>query len=303
MGRGLNVAIATCAALPGGYDDDQPLAEALRSLHAEAEFTVWDEPAVVWERFDRVVVRSTWDYLFKRDAYIAWAESLDGKVQNASALLRWNSDKRYLGDLAEAGLPVVQTRFAGPSDPLPELDGEVVVKPAVSAGARDTGRFSECAHAEALALIARIRDQGRTAMVQPYLPAVEERGETAIVFTAGRISHVLRKRAVLRADEEAPIREDELSAAAVMWDPDLVVAGEATAAERDLADRVIADVAGRFGAPPLYARVDMLDDGAGSPLVLELEAVEPCLYLRTAPAAAHDLAAAILAWHGLTSAP
>jgi len=295
MGRAVNVAIATCAALPGGFDDDQPLAEALRAGGSEAAFEVWDDPAVDWERFDRVVVRSPWDYVFKPDEFIAWAESLDGKVQNSPELLRWNSDKRYLADLAEAGLPVVETGFAGPSDPRPDLEGEVVVKPAISAGARDTGRFSERAHAQALALITRLQHEGRTAMVQPYLPAVEERGETAIVFTAGRISHVLRKRAVLGADEEAPIHEDELSAAAVMWDPDLVTAADATAAERELAGRVIADVERRFGAPPLYARVDMLDDGQGSPLLLELEAVEPCLYLRTAPAAAGDLAAAVLA--------
>ena len=203
----MEIAIATCSALPGGYDDDQPLAEALRSLGASAAFAVWDDPAVEWERFDRVVVRSPWDYVLKRDEFIGWAASLDGKVQNAPELLRWNSDKHYLADLAEAGLPVVRTLFAGPSDPLPDLDGEVVVKPAISAGARDTGRFSARAHAHAVALIARLQGEGRTAMVQPYLPAVEEFGETAIVFTAGRISHVLRKRAVLGADEEAPIRE------------------------------------------------------------------------------------------------
>ena len=291
----MQVAIATCAALPGGYDDDQPLAEALRLQGASADFVVWDDPAVRWQRFDRVVVRSPWDYVPKRDEFIAWAESLDGKIQNAPGLMRWNSDKRYLADLGEAGLPVVPTRFAGPSDPLPDLDGEVVVKPAVSAAARDTGRFSPCVHAEALALIARIRAGGRTAMVQPYLPAVEQCGETAIVFTAGRISHVLRKGAVLGPDEEAPIHKDELGVAEAMWDPDLVAAGDATPAERELAERVVAEMTCRFGAPPLYARVDMLDDGEGSPLLLELEAVEPCLYLRTAPAAAADLAAAVLA--------
>ena len=291
----VNVALATCSALSGGFDEDQPLAEALRSRGVDVDFAVWDDPAVEWQRFDRVVVRSTWDYVPRRDEFLAWAESLDGKVQNAPALLRWNSDKHYMADLADAGLPVVETLFAGPSDPLPDLNGEVVVKPTISAGARDTGRFSASTHALALELIARLQGEGRTAMVQPYLPAVEERGETAIAFTAGGISHVLRKGAVLGADEEAPIREDELSTAAVMWEPDLVVAGEATAAERELAERVAAYLAQRFGAAPLYTRVDMLDDGEGSPLVLELEAVEPCLYLSTAPGAADELAAAVLA--------
>jgi len=291
----VRVALATCSALPDGFDEDQPLAEALRAGGVDVSFAVWDDPAVDWKGFDRVVVRSTWDYVPRREEFLAWAESLDGRVQNAPELMRWNSDKHYIADLAEEGLPAVETVFAGPSEALPELDGEVVVKPTISAGARDTGRFSAGTHAQAAALITRLQGEGRTAMVQPYLPAVEERGETAIVFTAGRISHVLRKRAVLGADEEAPIREDELSTAAVMWDPDLVTAGEATPAERELAGRVVAEMERRFGAAPLYARVDMLDDGEGAPVVLELEAVEPCLYLHTAPAAANGLAAAVLA--------
>ena len=138
-------------------------------------------------------------------------------------------------------------------------------------------------HDEALALVARLRDAGRTAMVQPYLPAVEAHGETAIVFFGGEPSHVLRKGVVLGADEEAPIREEGVGTAEVMWDPELVVAGEAAEDEFALARRVIAHVAERFGAPPLYARVDMLRDPQGEPVLLELEAVEPCLYLPTAP--------------------
>jgi hypothetical protein len=285
MGRVKKVAIATCAALPEGYDDDHPLAEALA-----ADFAVWDDPAVDWGRFDRVIVRSPWDYTFKREAFLEWADSLGETLENRPEVLRWNSDKRYLADLAEAGLPVVETRFVGPSDPLPDLDGEVVVKPTISAGARDTGRFSEPAHGQALALLGGLREQGRTAMVQPYLPAVEAHGETAIVFFGGEPSHVLRKGAVLGADEVAPIREEGVRTAAVMWDPELVVAGEADEDEFALASRVIGHVAERFGAPPLYARVDMLPGPGGEPVLLELEAVEPCLYLRSAPGSAERLA-------------
>ena len=210
-------------------------------------------------------------------------------------MLRWNSDKRYLADLAEAGLPVVSTDFVGPDDPIPDFDGEVVVKPTISTGARDTGRFSTCAHVGALSLVARLREEGRTAMVQPYLPAVEAHGETAIVFIAGELSHVLRKGAVLGPDEEAPIREEGVRTAAVMWDPELVVAGEADDAEHDLARRVISHLVERFGAPPLYARVDMLPGADGAPVLLELEVVEPCLYLGTSPGAVDRLAAAVRA--------
>ena len=291
MGRVLKFAIATCAALPDGFEDDRPLAEAL-----DAEFVVWDSPEVDWDRFDQVIVRSTWDYTHKRDAFLDWADALGGRLQNPPEVLRWNSDKRYVADLAAAGLPVVPTQFVGPGDSLPELAGEVVVKPTISAGARDTGRFSACVQADALALVARLRDQGRTAMVQPYLSAVETHGETAIVFFRDELSHVLRKGTVLGPDEEAPIREEDgLGTAAVMWDPELVLAGEADDGERDLGRRVVAHLAERFGAAPLYARVDMIRAEDGSPVLLELEVVEPCLYLATAPGAVGRLAAAIRA--------
>ena len=256
---------------------------------------MWDSPEVDWDRFDLVMVRSAWDYTYKRDAFLDWADALGERIQNRPEVLRWNSDKRYVADLAASGLPVVPTEFVGPGDPLPELDGEVVVKPTISAGARDTGRFSPGAHAEALALVARLRDEGRTAMVQPYLPAVEAHGETAIVFFRDELSHVLRKGTVLGPDEEAPIREDGLAAAEVMWDPDLVVASEADDAERELGRQVVAHLAERFGAAPLYARVDMLPGPDGAPVVLELEAVEPCLYLATSPGAVDRLAAAVRA--------
>ncbi len=170
-----------------------------------------------------------------------------------------------------------------------------MVKPAVSAGARDTGRFGPGAHAQALALIERLQRAGRTVMVQPYLASVDERGETALVYFAGELSHVLRKRAVLRPDEEAPLSDHVLAPAEVMWDDDLVSAGRATAAEVAVAAAVLGLVAERFGAHPLYARVDLLAADTGEPVLSELEVVEPGLYLDTAPQAAGRFAQAILA--------
>ncbi len=131
-------------------------------------------------------------------------------------------------------------------------------------------------------------------MVQPYLPAVDEHGETALVFIAGELSHVLRKRAVLAPDEVAPARDDEIGAAEVMYDANLVRADDATGAERELASAIVAAVAERFGEPPLYARVDLLAGEDGAPTLLELELVEPALYLAEAPGAAQRFAAAII---------
>src|SRR5690606_38402718 len=111
--------------------------------------------------------------------------------------VRWNSDKRYLRDLAEAGFPVVPTTFVEPGDPLPELEGEVVIKPNLSAGGIDAGRFSEAAHAAAREHIRAIQASGRAALVQPYQRSVETTGETAVVCLDGEVSHPLHKRAIL----------------------------------------------------------------------------------------------------------
>ena len=291
----MRVAIATFTGLPPEFADDQRLAAALENLGVESEPIAWDEPDANWRRFGAVVIRSTWDYARRRDEFLAWADSVGDRLHNSAAVLRWNSDKRYLGELAEAGFATVSTTYVGPDDPIGELGGEIVVKPTISAGGRDTGRFGPAAHEGARSLIAAIQASGRTAMVQPYQPSVDSAGETAVVCLNGEPSHVLRKRAVLGADEVAPVRDDALGAAEIMYDPGLVTAGEASERELGLAREVIAHVASRFGYRPLYARVDLLQDADGTPLVLELEAVEPNLYLDQVEGASQRVAAAIVA--------
>ena len=293
----MRIALATCGALPEGHDDDRLLLEPLRERGAEVRFEAWDDPDVDWAGFDRVVIRSTWDYTGRRTDFVAWAERIGGALRNPPDLVRWNSDKAYLAELEEEGIAIVPTAFVAPGEEAPELVGEVVVKPSISAGGRDTGRFGPAAHAHALGLLERLHATGRTAMVQPYLRDVDAAGETAVVFVNGSESHVLRKGPVLGPDEEAPVREEDgLGAAMVMWDEELVGAGEAGPAERALAHAVVDALERRFGAAPLlYARVDMLRDRDGAPCLIELEAVEPSLYLGTAPGAAERFADAILA--------
>jgi hypothetical protein len=291
----MQIALATCNAVPPQFDDDELLAEALRDRGAEAEFVEWTDSEADWTSFDRVVIRSTWDYTHRREEFLGWADSLGGRLRNVPEMVRWNSDKRYVADLAEAGLPVVPTRYVEPGEPVPELEGEIAVKPTISAGGRDTGRFGPAAHDAARALIERICADGRTAMVQPYLDRVDHDGETALVFVGGRLGHVLAKRAVLAPDEVAPVRDDALGAAEVMYDPSLVTIGSAGDDEVELGREVLSHLGRRFGAEPLIARVDLVRDDSGSPVLLELEAVEPNLYLRQAPQTAELLADAVLA--------
>jgi hypothetical protein len=283
----VRIAFATSRDLPGGWDDDR---EAARL--AGADFAIWDDPAVDWEAYDRVVIRSVWDYSRRLGEFLAWCREVGPeRLRNMPELVAFDSDKRYLGELRARTAP---TTFVGPGDPLPELRGEVVVKPNVSAGARDTGRFGPATHGDALALIGRIRASGRVAIVQAYLADVDRRGETALVFIAGELSHVLQKRPVLRGEGEAPLGDDEHGPAAVMLEDDLVRPGSAEPAQREFAAAVVAEVSERFGTP-LYVRVDVAHDDEGRPLLMELEAIEPCLYLDLVPGAAERFARAALA--------
>ncbi len=290
----MRVAIASFTGLPAEFTDDQRLIAVLERRGVETFHVPWDDPDVDWTGFEAVVIRSTWDYSRRRDEFLAWADSVGDRLHNSPDVLRWNSDKRYLGELAAAGFSTVRTTYVEPGDQPVPLEGEVVIKPTVSAGGRDTGRFAPPAHDQARALLASIQAAGKTAMVQPFVPTVEAAGETAVVCLDGEPSHVLRKLAVLRADEVAPVRDDALGAAEVMYDPGLVTAGEATEDELSLARAIVAHVAERFGYMPLYARVDMLLGHEGEPLLLELEAVEPNLYLDQVEGADERLADAIV---------
>ncbi len=294
----MRVAIASFAAVPPQFTDDLLLAETLAERGVEVARIPWDDPAARWDSYDAVVIRSTWDYASRREEFVRWAESVGRALHNSAELVRWNSDKRYVGDLGAAGLPVVETRFVGPGDPVGALDGEIVVKPTVSAGGRDSGRFAPAAHGLARELIGRIHASDRTAMVQPFHASVDSAGETAVLCIDGEPAHVLRKGAVLRPDEVAPTRDDAIGAAEVMYDPDLVVPGEATEDELELAREIVAEVERRFDYLPLYARVDMIRDDDGAPLLLELEAIEPNFYLSQVPSTAPVVADAIVARAG-----
>jgi glutathione synthase/RimK-type ligase-like ATP-grasp enzyme len=271
------IALATCAALPDLDPDDRPLREALG-----AAAVAWDDPAVDWDAFDAVVLRSTWDYTSRRDEFLAWAERIGpDRLVNPPEVVRWNTDKRYLSELDEAGLPVVSTAVGEPGAVLPAPP--LVVKPAVGAGSLDAARHDD--HGPAAAHVARLHGEGRVALVQPYVEAVEEAGETALVYLGGEYSHAARKGPMLGAagatDDSGLFLSEEITPR------------EPTAAERAAGDRVMAWVHERFGRL-LYARVDLL--GGDEPAVLELELTEPSLFLGHAPGATERLARLIAAW-------
>jgi glutathione synthase/RimK-type ligase-like ATP-grasp enzyme len=272
------IALATCADFPDLFTDDEPLRAALLARGAVPVPAVWDDASVEWASFDLVVVRSTWDYVERRDAFVAWARAVP-RLANSARVVEWNTDKTYLRGLAGAGVPVVPTAWvtAGTLAGVLAERGwsDVVVKPAISAGAANTMRVDGDL-AAGQALLDRIAG---TAMVQPYLPAVEGYGERSLLFAEGTFTHAVRRNPALSLEGET------------RYDARLV---DPTGAELALAERVLAAV----GEPLLYARVDLIPDGDGVPMLMELEVTEPQLFLRFSAPAAEALADAIVARAG-----
>jgi hypothetical protein len=289
--EGSRVALVTSHLFPDLWDDDHPVRDALRDRGVLVDAVRWDDPTADWDAYDLAVLRSPWDYPARRDEFVAWAYRVP-RLANPADIVDWNTDKRYLSGLIEAGLPITPTEFVAPGAAwtLPDT-GEWVIKPTISAGSKDTGRYACPEQAElAAAHLASLQAAGRTVMVQPYLAAVDAAGETAVLFTpdAGgtlAVSHAIRKAAMLTG----PYAGDPDLAALESIEP-----REPTAAEVAVAERTLAAVP---GGPErlLYARVDMIPGPDGSPLLVELELTEPSLFFLEAPGSAERFAAAIVA--------
>lgn len=282
------VALITCAELAELEPDDRLVVAPLERLGVQAVPAVWDDPAVDWSSFGLAVLRSPWDYISRRDRFVAWAHSVP-RLANPASIVEWNTDKRYLAELAAAGVPVVPTTFVSPSESWqpPALD-DYVIKPAISAGSLDTGRYGPAHRTEAVSHVNRLQAQGRLTMIQPYLPSVDTAGETALMYFAdpatGELaySHAIRKGPLLEGPDvgvEGLYKQEDISAR------------EPSPAELAVGQAVIATL--KRGL--LYARVDLIPDGDGKPLLIELELTEPSLFFGYAAGAAERFAAAIAA--------
>ncbi|MFM7243536.1 MAG: RimK family alpha-L-glutamate ligase [Planctomycetaceae bacterium] len=265
--------------------DDELLVAALARRGLSAARVDWSRDDVDWSAFRLAVFRTTWDYFDRFPEFMEWlgrVESLT-RLCNPAPLIRWNLDKHYLGDLAAQGVPVVPTRFLEPDQPAMLADvlrstgwSQAVVKPCVSGAARHTYRVDRSTAAavqrELETLLAR-----EAFMLQPFVADVVTTGEDTLVAIAGRVTHGLRKRA---KPGDFRVQDDHGGT---------VEPHEPTADQVALAERALA----ACGAPPAYGRVDVarLDDG--SLAVMELELVEPELWLRLHPPAADAMAAAI----------
>ena len=282
------IALVTYAGLPALSDDDRLLPPALEAQGLRGDAVLWNDPDVDWKRYAAVVLRSSWDYHYHPAEFLAWVSALeaDGVVLlNPPDVLRWNADKSYLRDLEAAGVRTVPTRWVTAESP-PTLTAiladtgwdEAVVKPAVSAAARDTWRVARAVTSADEERLTELVRRGAV-LVQPFIDAVATQGELSLIFLDGRYSH-----AVLKRPKPGDFRVQSTHGGSVeqAYPNDAVVRQAATVL------RAAPDVA----IQSLYARVDGVM--IGNELVLmELELIEPALFLGTHPHAATRLASAL----------
>ena len=289
----MHIGLATCSKLPDWEVDDRPLEDALRAAGATVHHPVWDDERFDFAALDACIIRTTWDYEHRREAFVGWAARTARQTRffNPPEVVAWNTHKSYLRDLAEAGIPSIPTVWVDRGRPI-DLRTALskhnwtrgFLKPVVGSTARATFRFN--VHDESLAAAQSFLDERLTCesmMVQPYLERVERFGEESIMLVDGEVTHAVRKTPV-PGDYRV---QDDFGATDAPIEPG--------PSESDLARRIMKMVAERFDVPPLlYGRVDLLRDAHGSPMLNELELVEPSFFFRHAPAAAERLAHSLL---------
>lgn len=239
----------------------------LNDLGWQVEEVAWRAADVDWDRFAAVVIRTPWDYHYDIERFLAVIDRIDSshaKLINPASIVHWNIDKRYLRDIESQGLPIVPTHWLrSPTKQDIEFAfqefgcNELVLKPTMGAGARDTFRLQRGGSSDDM----RSLYQNRDAMVQPFLSSVVEQGEWSLFYFGGSYSHTVLKTPKLgdfRVQEEYGSR---------------LQAVEPTAAMREIGDRAMQCI----GSSLVYARIDLVLVNH-RPSIIELELIEPSLY-------------------------
>lgn len=279
----MDIALASSAADHAGDTDLPQLIAAAEVLGHRAEVAIWDDPTVDWTAFDVVAIRSCWDYTRRRDEFVTWCHSIGDRLVNHPDIVEWNSDKTYLRELAEAGVRVIETMWDITTRAELGEHRSWVVKPTISSGSANTAHWTTADAALKHAL--ELRAAGHHTMTQPYVASIDEVGEFANYFFAGEYSHSVRKPPLLTADEvPAPGATFPGGLRGVTVD----------AAVIDFAREVNAAAERITGHALVQSRVDVILDETGAPMLMELELVEPALFIDYAPAAARTYVEALV---------
>jgi len=265
--------------------DDRLLQDALSAIGLTSVRIDWADPDVDWSRFRCAVFRTTWDYYERVSEFTNWLDRIEKQTRlcNDISLIRWNLDKHYLTDLATKEIPVVNSRFieSGSSITLHQLLDETgweeaVLKPSVSGGAYHTFRVNR-GNADMLQPTVHPLIADKSFLMQPFMDEIQLTGEDTLMIIDGRYTHAVRKVATAG---DFRVQDDHGGT---------VHAYEPTHQQIDLAERAMV----ACPSPPAYGRVDMVRDQNGDWVVMELEIIEPELWLRHHPPAASYFAQAI----------
>lgn len=258
--------------------DDQLLQAALMSHGLSSVRVDWASPDVDWSRFRCAVFRTTWDYFERRHEFTAWFNHVRKQTRlcNDAALIDWNMDKHYLADLEAKGIPIVPSKFIERGSTIAlhdmlEVSGwdEAILKPCVSGAARHTYRLNRDS-AAALAPVVRQLLADESLILQPFQHSVMSHGEDTLMLFNGRFTHAVKK-VPKRGDFR--VQDDHGGT---------VHPHEPPADQIEFAQQVLA----ACPSAPAYGRVDLVRDNHGNFAVMELELIEPELWLRNHPPAA-----------------
>jgi glutathione synthase/RimK-type ligase-like ATP-grasp enzyme len=263
--------------------DDQLLTDALAKHGLTAQRVDWADPTLDLRQFRAAVFRTTWDYFERADEFQAWLNRCDTHTQwiNPLGTVRWNMDKRYLADLQAHGVNIVPTVFLDDSMSLKDAIEQTgwtnaVVKPCVSGGAWLTYRVSPSSVDEVEEQIRPHRPVLKF-LLQPFQEQIQQQGEITLITMGGCVTHAIRKTA---KPGDYRVQDDHGG---------IVHPHAPTPEELKFAERAIQAVT----PTPVYGRVDMVRGNNGEMMVMELELVEPELWLRFHPPSATAMAGAI----------
>jgi hypothetical protein len=273
LARMFDFALVTCSDYPDLHPEDALLKQALESVGLSSRARIWDDPnapnpAKGW------LMRTAWDYTAKSQEFLKWLKTLPAeRCWNSPGLMAWNVHKRYVLDLESCGCAVVPTElfYRGSKPKLASRSGRWVAKPAISAGSRGAlhGQWSEIEpHLQHLLELHDV-------LLQPYYDGVETYKERSLIFVDGQFQHAVTRTVALLEGRGV----DRIHPRA-----------EPTSAEMACAQKVVASLK----EVPLYARVDLIPDPQANPVLLELEVIEPQLFLLEAPETAQAIATALL---------
>lgn len=285
------IAFLTMDSLAGFWAYDHLAVEPLRRRDCEVHDVSWRRPAVDWSRFELVVIRSPWDYHHRPADFLQTLSAIQAtgaRLENCLDIVRWNLSKRYLQDLQQRGVQIVPTAWCPglTTEGLEQLfarfsPAPLVVKPMIGAGGehtwRLTGDSADPARQRALQFFSE-----REVLVQPFVPAVVEAGEYSLFYFRQNFRQHY-SHCVLKTPQAGEFRVQEEHGG-------IIAAVEPEADLREAAERTLQCLEWQ----PLYARVDLVRLADGSPALMELELIEPSLYLASDPQAPERFAEAIV---------